>query len=128
MRHLDVSSMTKALLTTIAVVTLCFGVFGSSSKGSTTSVATLSSCSPLALAAPFSGPDELDAISNFGCDRNAAFVWATVGGGNMQVGVTEVEVWDSALGRWRFALREAWCNPENKLQNRFIYQNGCLSN
>ena len=83
-------------------------------------------CVPEALSAPFTGPLELQSIQHYGCEGNWAFVWATVGTGAHEIGVTEVLAYDEQRGQWTFANRAVVCKPSTLPP--LVYHEGCFSN
>ena len=83
-------------------------------------------CTPHGLSTAFSGPFTLQSIDNFGCAGAWAFVWATVGTGDHQIGVTEVLRFDASRRSWAMASRLRWCKPG--LLPELVYRQGCFSN
>ena|ERR1035437_7920997 len=83
-------------------------------------------CTASVLRAVFTGPEPVTAVANYGCEDGWAFLWATIGRGPTEVGVTEVLHYDQAAQRWRVALRAKVCSPA--IMPHDIYVHGCFSN
>lgn len=83
-------------------------------------------CTPDELARAFTGPLRLQTIDSFGCSGDWAYVWATVGSGYQEIGVTEVLRHNPVQGAWFFVSRQRYCHPG--LLPDFIYRKGCFSN
>ena len=110
---------TGALLTGLVCAALRAGP---SSSESVASVA----CTPHALALAFDGSLRLQSIDSFGCAGDWAFLWATVGTGPRETGVTEVVRYYPTTAAWTFVSRLRWCKPS--LLPELVYRQGCFSN
>ena len=64
-------------------------------------------------------------VINYGCEGSWAFLWADVGPGSIDVGVTEVEHYEGARGWWAVA-RLAVCR--RGVLPAVVYERGCFSN
>ena len=51
-------------------------------------------CNASALSAPYHGPLKVVSVASFGCEGGFAYLWATVGKGEEEIGVTEVLAYD----------------------------------
>lgn len=95
---------------------------GPTSSGPASSAA----CTPKALSGAFGGQLKLQSIDNFGCAGGWAFIWATVGTGPQEIGVTEVVRFSPSASRWSVVSRLKWCKPA--LLPELVYRQGCFSN
>jgi hypothetical protein len=80
-------------------------------------------CTVANLTAPY---HDVDSVSNFGCVGDYGYLWATVGSGPAEVGVTELLVYSNTAGVWENALRANYCG-DNVLP-AYIEQQACNSN
>jgi hypothetical protein len=64
-------------------------------------------------------------VANYGCEGSWAFLWADVGPGSVDVGVTEVEHYEGARG-WHVVARLAVCR--RGVLPAVVYERGCFSN
>lgn len=86
-------------------------------------------CSASALAAAYGGSgseDQVDEVNSFGCVGNWAYLWATIGKGEGEVGVTDVLHYDDATTRWQNASRLRYCM--HHLLPAYVEYWGCNSN
>ena len=80
-------------------------------------------CTVANLTAPY---HDVDSVSNFGCVGDYGYLWATVGSGPAEVGVTELLVYNTGASAWENALRANYCTG-NVLPS-YIKQQACNSN
>ncbi len=113
------------MLVTVLVLTGA-AVLSSHATVSASPAGSSGACTPDALSRAFTGPFRLQSIDSFGCSGAWAYVWATVGSGPQEIGVTEVLRHDVASESWRFVSRQQYCHPG--LIPDFIYRKGCFSN
>lgn len=52
---------------------------------------------------------EVDSVQSFGCEGQYAYLWATVGHGEGEIGVTEVARYNLDTSSWRNASRLRYC-------------------
>lgn len=110
-----------------SVAVLAVLVLGAGRAGPAVSQrASSSACTPHGISTAFNGHFTLQSIDNFGCAGAWAFVWATVGTGNHEIGVTEVLRFDASRQSWVMASRLRWCKPG--LLPELVYRQGCFSN
>ncbi|MHB8379473.1 MAG: hypothetical protein ACYDB2_06085 [Acidimicrobiales bacterium] len=83
-------------------------------------------CDASALAAPFTGPLKVQSVDSFGCVGSWGYLWATVGTGIQEIGVTEIVHYDVATGAWRSASRLKYCR--HNLLPTYVELWGCNSN
>jgi len=84
-------------------------------------------CNATALSAPYrQGNFRVDSVSSFGCVGTYAYLWATVGRGVAEVGVTEVLAFDEKTRTWRSVSRLTYCG-HHRLPAYVEYW-GCNSN
>jgi hypothetical protein len=96
---------------------------------STRTFPTAIPCNASALAAAYGGmssQDQVDAVNSFGCVGNWAYLWATIGKGVAEIGVTDVLHYDDATSRWQNASRLRYC-MHHRLPAYVEYW-GCNSN
>lgn len=108
----------------LVLVALVFGVARVSAQSRTFPIAT--PCNAAALAKPYTGPLKVDSVASFGCVGSWAYLWATVGKGVEEIGVTEVLHYDPTTSTWRNASRLKYCN--HHLLPRYVEYWGCNSN
>jgi hypothetical protein len=108
----------------LVVVALGFGVSRASAQSGPFPVST--PCNAAALSAPYTGPLKVDSVASFGCVGPWAYLWATVGTGVQEIGVTEVLRFDPTTGAWQNASRLTYCN--HHLLPRYVEHWGCNSN
>jgi hypothetical protein len=108
----------------LLLVALCVGVTKVSSASSTFPVST--PCSAPALSAPYTGPLTVRSVASFGCVGKWAYLWATVGKGVQEIGVTEVLHYDVAESSWQNASRLKYCR--HHLLPTYVEFWGCNSN
>jgi hypothetical protein len=83
-------------------------------------------CSASALSAPYTGPLKVRSVDSFGCEGRFAYLWATVGRGVEEIGVTEVLRYDTRTHAWENALRSTYCT-DHRLPT-YVERWGCNSN
>jgi hypothetical protein len=83
-------------------------------------------CNASALSAPYHGPLKVVSVASFGCEGRFAYLWATVGKGAEEIGVTEVLAYDESIGVWENASRLTYC-VHHRLPAYVRYW-GCNSN
>jgi hypothetical protein len=69
---------------------------------------------------------DVDSVSNFGCVGSYAYLWATVGSGPGEIGVTELLAYNTTKGVWENALRANYCT--GNVLPAYIEQQACNSN
>ena len=65
-------------------------------------------------------------VANYECEGSWAFLWADVGPGSIDVGVTEVEHYEGEVLGWRVVARLAVCR--RGALPAVVYERGCFSN
>ena len=108
----------------LVVVALALGASRASAQGRTFPIST--PCNAAALSQPYGGPLKVDSVASFGCVGRWAYLWATVGTGVAEVGVTEVLRYDAGTSAWRNASRLTYC--DHHLLPRYVELWGCNSN
>jgi hypothetical protein len=83
-------------------------------------------CTASALSAPYHGALKVVSVASFGCEGRFAYLWATVGKGAEEIGVTEVLRYDEHTGAWQNASRLTYCT-KHRLPAYVEYW-GCNSN
>jgi len=83
-------------------------------------------CTAPALSAPYTGDLKVVSVASFGCVGQWAYLWATVGKGVQEIGVTEVLHYDLVTRRWANASREKYCG--HHLLPKYVDYWGCNSN
>lgn len=96
------------------------------SRGSTARFPAVTDCSAAALSAPYTGPLTVRSVASFGCEGRFAYLWATVGKGVEEIGVTEVLRFDARTRAWVNALRSTYCS-DHRLPT-YVKRWGCNSN
>jgi hypothetical protein len=91
------------------VVALALALVVSQSSCRAKSFPVLGPCTASAIAAPYHGPLAVDSVQSFGCVGQWAYLWATVGSGQEEIGVTEVLHYDFATSRWANVSRLHYC-------------------
>ena len=85
------------------------------------------SCSSPALSEALHGAFRVMSVQNFGCERDFAYLWATVGTNEADaIGVTEVLRFKPPTQRWVVVSRAKYCHPTTL--PTFVYKQGCFSN
>lgn len=103
---------------------LAFGVSRASAQSRTFPFST--PCNAAALSKPYSGPLKVDSVASFGCVGRWAYLWATVGTGVAEIGVTEVLRYNAATFAWQNASRLTYCG--HHVLPRYVEFWGCNSN
>jgi hypothetical protein len=86
-------------------------------------------CNASALSAAYGGTsslDRVDSVNSFGCVGTWAYLWATIGKGVGEIGVTDVLHYDDATNRWQNASRLRYCT-HHRLP-AYVNLWGCHSN
>jgi hypothetical protein len=83
-------------------------------------------CNAAAISAPYTGPFTVRSVQSFGCVGQWAYLWATVGKGEQEIGVTEVVHYEPATMSWHSASRLHYC-VKHRLPSYVQYW-GCNSN
>ena len=83
-------------------------------------------CNARALSAPYHGPLKVVSVASFGCEGGFAYLWATVGKGEEEIGVTEVLAYDETNDVWVNASRATYC-VKHRLP-AYVQFWGCNSN
>lgn len=109
-----------------AIVVAALVLVASHSSYSAKSFPVIAPCSASALASPYHGPLRVDSVQSFGCVGQWAYLWATVGTGQEEIGVTEVLHYDPATSRWANASRLRYC-VHHRIPSYVQYW-GCNSN
>lgn len=80
-------------------------------------------CNASAISAAY---HEVDSVQSFGCAGQFAYLWATVGKGEGEIGVTEVAHYDLSTSSWKNASRLDYC-VDHRLPT-YVQFWGCNSN
>jgi hypothetical protein len=86
-------------------------------------------CNASALSSAYGGAsseDSVDSVQSFGCVGNWAYLWATIGKGVAEIGVTDVLHYDDTTSRWQNASRVRYCM--HHLLPAYVEYWGCNSN
>jgi hypothetical protein len=83
-------------------------------------------CNASAVSAPYTGSFKVRSVQSFGCVGQWAYLWATVGKGVQEIGVTEVLHYETATSSWHNASRERYC-VKHRLPT-YVQFWGCNSN
>jgi hypothetical protein len=86
-------------------------------------------CTASALSAAYGGAstiDSVDSVQSFGCVGNWAYLWATIGKGVAEIGVTDVLHYNDATSAWQNASRTRYCM--HHLLPAYVEFWGCNSN
>jgi hypothetical protein len=83
-------------------------------------------CNASAISAPYTGPFTVRSVQSFGCVGQWAYLWATVGKGVQEIGVTEIVHYEPATLSWHNASRLHYC-VKHRLP-RYVQYWGCNSN
>ena len=110
----------------VVVLLAALGVAVAKTSSASTSFPLSTPCVASALAAPFTGPLKVQSVESFGCVGSWGYLWATVGTGVQQIGVTEIVHYDTATGEWRSASRLKYCG--HHLLPTYVDFWGCNSN
>jgi hypothetical protein len=108
----------------LVVVALGLGVSRASAQSRSFLVSI--PCNAAALSAPYTGPLTVDSVDSFGCVGQWAYLWATVGKGVGEIGVTEVLHYDLTASAWQNAPRLTYCF--HHLLPGYVERWGCNSN
>lgn len=88
------------------MIAASLGVMASESSVSSRTFPPVVACSASAISAAY---HEVDSVQSFGCAGRFAYLWATVGTGEGEIGVTEVARYDLATSSWKNASRLRYC-------------------
>jgi hypothetical protein len=105
------------------VIVAALALFVSQSTCSTRTFPAVVACDASAISAAYS---QVDSVQSFGCAGTFAYLWATVGKGEGEIGVTEVAHYDLATSRWKNASRLHYC-VHHRLPS-YVEFWGCNSN
>lgn len=83
-------------------------------------------CSVEALAGAFHGADAVDSVQSYGCVGSYAYLWATIGQSEEEIGVTEIVGYDANSGTWQPLSRLRYCS-DHRLP-AYVALMGCHSN
>jgi|SRR5580693_2087448 hypothetical protein len=98
-------------------------LFVSHSSSSSRAFPPVVACSASAIAAAY---HEVDSVQSFGCAGEFAYLWATVGKGEGEIGVTDVARYDPTTFTWKNASRLHYC-VDHRLPS-YVQFWGCNSN
>lgn len=118
--------MTWSRPVAVVLLLVALGVALTKTTSASTSFPLAVPCNASALAAPFTGPLKVQSVDSFGCVGTWGYLWATVGTGIQQIGVTEVVHYDVATELWRSASRLKYCGRH--LLPTYVELWGCNSN
>jgi hypothetical protein len=65
-------------------------------------------------------------VQSFGCKGDFAYMWATIGTGVHEIGVTETLQYDDRTSKWKNASREHYC--VQRRMPAYVWYWGCNSN
>jgi hypothetical protein len=105
----------------VIVVALALSATQSHSRAQTFPAAI--PCNAGAISAAYT---QVDSVQSFGCEGGYAYLWATVGHGEGEIGVTEVVSFDESTMSWKNASRLRYCF-KHRLPTYVEYW-GCNSN
>jgi hypothetical protein len=114
----------RVVSSALVVVVLALGVSRASAQSRTFPIST--PCNAAALSKPYGGPLKVDGVASFGCVGRWAYLWATVGTGVAEIGVTEVLRYNATTSAWQNASRLTYCG--HHLLPRYVEFWGCNSN
>jgi hypothetical protein len=117
--------MKESRLAVVALVIAALLALSFRTTSHSESAAPAIPCTTSALGGAFQHPT-LASIQNFGCEGHWAYVWATVGRGFGEIGVTEVLTYNLTAHHWRIVSRLADCKAS--ILPSVIYHQGCFSN
>ncbi len=118
--------MNESRLGLVVVAVMALLVASSRATTSPSPPVNTVACNASAMGVAFSGPLRLVSVQSFGCVGRWGYVWATVGHGVSEVGVTEVVRFSDRLGRWTFASRAVVCG--HHVLPGYVQYWGCNSN
>jgi hypothetical protein len=110
----------------VVVLLVALGVAATRVSSTSRAFPVAAPCSADALAEPYSGPLKVQSVQSFGCVGQWAYLWATVGKGIQEIGVTEVLHYNATSLAWRNASRLTYCD-HHRLPTYVEYW-GCNSN
>jgi hypothetical protein len=105
----------------VVIGALAFGV--SQANCSARAAAPIVPCNASAISSAYR---QVDSVQSFGCVGQYAYLWATVGHGEGEIGVTEVAHYDLDSSSWRNASRLRYC-VHHRLPD-YVQFWGCNSN
>jgi hypothetical protein len=108
------------------IVVIALGVGAAKTTEASSASPLFVPCNAAALAAAYHGLDEVKSVDSFGCVGHWAYLWATIGTGVQEVGVTDVLTYDKATTSWRNVSRLTYCG-HHRLPN-YVEFWGCNSN
>jgi hypothetical protein len=107
-------------------ILVALGVGAANATCHESAFAVVAPCSASALSAPYHGDLAVVSVQSFGCDNGFAYLWATVGKGEQEIGVTETLRYDVATASWQNASRSTYC-VHHRLP-KYVQFWGCNSN
>lgn len=110
-------------LAACAVILAALIVFVTKPSSSASTFPPSVPCSAAALSAAY---HDVDSVQSYGCAGDYGYLWATVGTGPGEIGVTELLAYDATTGEWKNALRANYC--EGTTLPAYIEQRACNSN
>jgi hypothetical protein len=105
------------------VIVAAAALFVSHPSSSSRTFPAVVACNASAIAAAY---HQVDSVQSFGCAGQFAYLWATVGKGEGEIGVTEVAYYDLATSSWKNASRLHYC-VDHRLPS-YVQFWGCNSN
>jgi len=107
----------------VLVIVTALALFVSQSSCTRSAFPPVVACNASAISAAY---HEVDSVQSFGCADSFAYLWATVGKGEGEIGVTEVARYDLATSSWKNASRLHYC-VDHRLPS-YVQFWGCNSN
>jgi hypothetical protein len=105
------------------VIVAALALFVSQSSSLSRTFPAVVACNASAISAAYR---EVDSVQSFGCAGQFAYLWATVGKGEGEIGVTEVAHYDLSTSTWKNASRLHYC-VDHRLPS-YVQFWGCNSN
>jgi|SRR5580698_9058849 hypothetical protein len=105
------------------VIVAALVVFVSRPSSSSRTFPAVVACDASAISAAYR---QVDNVQSFGCAGQFAYLWATVGKGEGEIGVTEVAHYNQATMTWKNASRLHYC-VDHRLPS-YVQFWGCNSN
>lgn len=105
------------------VTAAALGLFVSHSSSSARTFPAVVACNASAISSAY---HQVDSVQSFGCAGQFAYLWATVGKGEGEIGVTEVAHYDLATSSWKNVSRLHYC-VDHRLPT-YVQFWGCNSN
>lgn len=105
------------------VIAVTLALFVSHASASCRTFPPVVACNATAISSAY---HEVDSVQSFGCAGEFAYLWATVGKGEGEIGVTDVAHYDLATSSWKNVSRLQYC-VDHRLPSYVQYW-GCNSN